>query len=80
MPTQWTLKISGVPVANARLVESLQYATRALRREILEFRFHYPLEIVPEAGPRDSLHYYLYSEKLSWSVMSMDSVGIPRCH
>jgi hypothetical protein len=65
-------------MANARLVESLRYATRALRREILEFRFDYPLEIEPEAGPKDSLHYYLYSEKLSWSVMSMDSAGIPR--
>ena len=78
MPTQRTLKVSGASVANAQLVESIQYATRALRREILEFRFHYPLEIVPEAGPKDLLHYYLYSEKLSWSVMSMDSVGIPR--
>jgi heparosan-N-sulfate-glucuronate 5-epimerase len=57
---------------------SLRYAIRALRREIFQFRFDYPLEIVPEAGPKESLHYYLYSEKLSWSVMSMDSKGIPR--
>jgi hypothetical protein len=64
-------------VTKARLVESLRYATRALHREILEFRFQYPLEIVPEAGPKESLHYYLYSEKLSWSIMSMDSAGIP---
>jgi len=59
-------------------VESLRYAVRALRREIFSFRFDYPLEIVPEAGPKKSLHYYLYSEKLSWSQKSMDPTGIPR--
>jgi hypothetical protein len=58
--------------------EALGYALRALRREVLEFRFDYPLDIDPEAGPKDSLHYYLYSEKLSWSVMSMDPTGVPR--
>ena len=58
--------------------ESLRYALRALRSEILEFRFDYPLDIVSEAGPKESLHYYLYSEKLSWSVMSMDPSGVPR--
>ncbi len=51
---------------------------RALRGEIFKFRFEYPLEVVPEAGPIESLHYYLYSEKLSWSVMSLDDAGIPR--
>ena len=59
-------------------VESLRYAVRALCREIFSFRFDYPFEIVPEAGPKKSLHYYLYSEKLSWSQMSMDPAGIPR--
>jgi hypothetical protein len=58
--------------------ESLRYALRALRRECLQFRFDYPLEIDFAAGPRDSLHYYLYSEELSWSIMSMDPEGIPR--
>jgi hypothetical protein len=61
-----------------RWIESLGYAIRALHREIFHFRFDYPLDTVPEAGPKDSLHYYLYSEKLSWSVMSMDTAGIPR--
>jgi hypothetical protein len=61
-----------------RFLESLGYATRALQREIFQFRFEYPLEIVTEAGPKDSLHYYLYSEKLSWSLMSMDAAGIPQ--
>ena len=58
--------------------ESLRYALRALQRECLQFRFDYPLDIDAGAGPKNSLHYYLYSEKLSWSVMSMDPQGIPR--
>jgi hypothetical protein len=59
-------------------LRSWQYAIRALRREILGFRFEYPLEIDTNAGPRESLHYYLYSDKLSWSLMSMDPNGIPK--
>jgi len=59
-------------------VEGISYALRALWSEILRFRFDYPLEIDLDAGPKESLHYYLYSEKLSWSIMSMDSEGIPR--
>jgi len=58
--------------------ESLRYALRALRREIFSFRFDYPLDVDDEAGPKESLHYYLYSEKLSWSVMRMDPTGVPR--
>lgn len=58
--------------------ESLRYALRALRREILSFRFDYPLDIDSDAGPKESLHYYLYSEKLTWSVMAMDPTGVPR--
>jgi hypothetical protein len=57
---------------------SLPYALRALRHEIFGFRFTYPIDIVPEAGPRESLHYYLHSDKLTWSVMSMDATGVPR--
>jgi hypothetical protein len=61
-----------------RRLELIAHAVRALRREALEFRFDYPLQIVPEAGPRDSLHYYLYSDALSWGAMRLDSSGIPR--
>lgn len=57
---------------------SFRCALRALRKEVLEFRFSYPIEIDAQAGPRESLHYYLYSDRLSWSVMSMDADGIPR--
>lgn len=59
-------------------LQSLRYAIGALRRELLGFRFDYPLEIDTKAGPRESLHYYLYSDKLSWSVMSMGANGIPK--
>jgi D-glucuronyl C5-epimerase-like protein len=58
--------------------ELVRHALRALGREILQFRFDYPLDIVPEAGPRESLHYYIYSEKLCWSAMRMDPTGVPR--
>jgi hypothetical protein len=58
--------------------ESLRYALRALRNEILGFRFDYPLEVDPDAGPKESLHYYLYSERLSWSIMRMDPTGVPK--
>jgi hypothetical protein len=59
-------------------LNSFGLALRALRDEIFDFRFAYPLEAIPEAGPKESLHYYLYSDKLSWSVMSMDADGVPR--
>jgi hypothetical protein len=58
--------------------ESLRYAVRALRSEFLQFRFDYPIEIDPDAGPKESLHYYLYSDGLSWDIMSMDPTGVPR--
>jgi hypothetical protein len=59
----------------------LECAIRTLYEEIAEFRFHYPLRIVPEAGPRESLHYYLYKYRKTppyRSIMRLDSKGIPR--
>ena len=60
------------------ILETLRLALSALRREIWDFEFRYPLDVDTEAGPPESLHYYLYSEKLSWSVMVSDSSGVPR--
>lgn len=60
------------------MVRSLSYAVRALRRECLEFRFHYPVEEVKEAGPVDSLHYYVWSDSLFLENMEFDSAGIPQ--
>jgi len=53
------------------------WAIRALGKELLGFRFDYPLEGVPTAGPRDSLHYYVYSERLFFDAMELDAEGIP---
>lgn len=58
-------------------LESVRHAISAIRSEIFDFRFYYPLEIVPEAGSRNSLEYYLYSDKLAWDAMRLDSNGIP---
>jgi hypothetical protein len=60
------------------ILETLRLALRALRKEVWDFEFRYPLDVDPEAGPPESLHYYLYSENLSWSLMVSDSSGIPR--
>lgn len=53
------------------------WAVRALRKEVLGFRFDYPLETVPAAGRRDSLHYYVYSDRLFFDAMEPDAEGIP---
>jgi hypothetical protein len=57
----------------------LEYALRTIYEEIAEFRFDYPLMTVPEAGPKKSLHYYLYKYSQTppyRSVMRLDSNGI----
>jgi hypothetical protein len=57
----------------------LKCALRTLYEEIAEFRFDYPLMTVPEAGPKESLHYYLYKYSKTpphQSVVRLDSNGI----
>jgi hypothetical protein len=58
--------------------DAFQCAVRALKKEIFGFSFNYPLYTVPEATIKDSLHYHLYSNELSWEAMRMDANGIPR--
>lgn len=58
-------------------LEPVWWAARALRSELWGFRFDFPVEAVPEAGPRHSLHYYLYSERLFFEVMELDDRGVP---
>lgn len=55
----------------------LWWAARALRNELFGFRFNYPLEAVPDAGSKDSLRYYVYSERLFLDAMDLDAQGIP---
>lgn len=57
--------------------EPFWWAVRALRNELWGFRFDYPLEAVPAAGPKGSLHYHVYSERLFFDVMDLDAQGIP---
>ena len=49
----------------------------ALRRELLGFRFDYPVTAISAAGPKTSLHYYIYSDRLFFDAMERDSDGIP---
>ena len=59
----------------------IRLAVRRFCEEVVEFRFHYPLMIVPEAGPKTFLHYYLYKYEKTprhRRVMCLDSDGIPQ--
>jgi D-glucuronyl C5-epimerase-like protein len=60
-------------------IDSLIWAVRAMWAETVGFRFAYPLEIDDAAGPKDSLHYYIYSDSLAWDVLRLDSEGIAQC-
>jgi len=59
-------------------LESFRCAARAVRKELFQFSFHYPLEMVSDAGSNTTLDYYVYSDKLAWEAMRMDRDGIPR--
>jgi len=59
-------------------LESVRCAVRAVRKEVLQFSFHYPLDIEGSAGPKESLPYYFYSDKLAWEAMRMDAKGVPQ--
>jgi hypothetical protein len=57
--------------------EPLWWAAGALRKELLDFRFEYPVEVIPAAGAKASLHYYVYSDRLFFDAMEPDADGIP---
>src|SRR5215472_18282337 len=63
---------------NSSTPSAVACVLRALRKEILDFDFNYPLQTDAAAGPRDSLHYYLYDGGLTWEDSRIDSSGIPR--
>ncbi len=65
------------PIRPWRRLERLWWAATAMRKELLDFRFVYPVEVVPAAGPRESLHYYVYSERLFFDAMEPDRDGTP---
>ena len=59
------------------LVEQIWWAAAAQRKELWDFRFDYPVDAVPDAGSKESLHYYLYSAQLFFDAMEPDADGIP---
>src|SRR5438874_2329079 len=59
---------------------ALWWAAQALGREILGFRFDYPIETIPEAGPVGSLHYYVSSDRLFLDDLEFDRNGIAMKH
>ena len=56
---------------------SVLFAAKAIAEDTVGFRFAYPIQIVPEAGPRESLHYYIYSDRLFFNAMELDDEGVP---
>ncbi len=58
-------------------LERVWWVARALEGELWGFRFDFPIDAVAAAGPRDSLHYYVYSDRLFFEVMELDVQGIP---
>ena len=61
-------------------MHSLLYALRALRNEAFGFRFDYPIETIQEAGPVESLHYYVSSDRLFLDDLEFDRNGIAMKH
>ena len=57
---------------------ALGWAWRAVRNELLAFRFRYPVESISGAGAKDSLRYHVYSERLFVDAMEIDGDGVPR--
>jgi len=55
---------------------SWKWTVRALRRELVGFRFDSPVEAVPEAGRPDALHYYIYSDRLFLDDLEFDANGV----
>ena len=57
----------------------LRLAALALYDEAIDFRFSYPLMLIPDAGPKNSLHYYTFKyapNPPKRTVVRFDSKGI----
>lgn len=63
-----------------RPFRSALLAAKGITEDTVGFRFVYPMRIVPEAGPRESLHYYIYSDRLFFNSMELDDEAIPCMH
>lgn len=58
------------------LLQQSQHALRALRRELLEFSFSYPLHTQLQASRAGALDYYIVSDHLFLEDMTFDAHGI----
>ncbi|MGC1649856.1 MAG: D-glucuronyl C5-epimerase family protein [Candidatus Sulfotelmatobacter sp.] len=58
--------------------DALKCAVRALKKEMCQFSFDYPLQTVPDSLTKDSLHYYLYGDALAWEALRLEPNGIPK--
>ena len=54
----------------------MTWALRAIRRELVGFRFDYPIEAVPDAYSKDSLRYHVTSERLFLDDLEFDADGV----
>jgi hypothetical protein len=60
-----------------RASKHVRWLAQVLWNEIFAFFLPFPIEPVPGAGPRDSLHFYIYSEHLFFEAMQLDRKGVP---
>jgi len=58
-------------------LEPFWWAMRGLKNDLWGFHFDFPIEMVPESGSRDSLHYFIFSDRLFFDAMELDDQGIP---
>ena len=60
------------------LNRSLNFALRALKQEIFDFRLDYPVEVIEKTGTSDNLHYYLWHPSLFLDNLDFDQHEVPR--
>src|SRR5690348_10010033 len=68
-PSSWTklFKAHSTP---------FRFALQAIRRELLDFRLDYPINIIDAAGEGNSLHYYVWSNSLFLENLVFDARGV----
>jgi heparosan-N-sulfate-glucuronate 5-epimerase len=60
----------------AALVRQLPWAAAAVGKELLGFRFDFPIDIVDNAERPGSIRYYIYSERLFRDHLGQDEQGV----
>jgi hypothetical protein len=57
---------------------AVKCAVKSVWNEVHEFSFNDPYEVDSTGADRDSLCYPVYSRKLRWAALRMDSTRVPR--